>query len=172
MPDLEYLLNDSMACDHYPYNFTFKEAKNHPAIVVHTSGSTGLPRPIVWTQSSLSMVYSHRWVEPLDGRQTFWGGISSRPRRTLSALPIFNGAGIATGIRGVCFSEMVVVLGPPGLCTADIFSQVLDYGNIDSASCLPITLEEISTRTDVLEKMRRLKYIINTGGKLLSSPTR
>ena len=91
----------------------------------------------------------------------------SDTKRSFSALPVFHGAGIASGIRTVCFNETVVVLGPPGLCTADVFSQVLDYGNIDSAKCVPVTLEEVATRPDVLEKMRVLRHITYVGGNIV-----
>lgn len=59
-----------------------------------------------------------------------------------------------------------MVFGPPGLTTAETFDQVLENTEIDSASCLPITLEEIATRPDILAKLGRLKYIAYVGGRL------
>jgi acyl-CoA synthetase (AMP-forming)/AMP-acid ligase II len=32
---------------HFPYNKTYEEAENDPVVVLHTSGSTGLPKPVV-----------------------------------------------------------------------------------------------------------------------------
>lgn len=38
---------------HFPYDKTFEEAKWDPFVVLHTSGSTGLPKPIVARQGML-----------------------------------------------------------------------------------------------------------------------
>lgn len=42
IPDLEDLLDQSKA-PHYPYEKTFEEAKHDPYVVLHTSGTTGIP---------------------------------------------------------------------------------------------------------------------------------
>jgi acyl-coenzyme A synthetase/AMP-(fatty) acid ligase len=34
---------------HFPFEKTFETARNDPIIVLHTSGTTELPKPIVWT---------------------------------------------------------------------------------------------------------------------------
>ena len=38
----------------YPYNKTFKEAAREPIAIVHTLGSTGMPKPILWNSISFS----------------------------------------------------------------------------------------------------------------------
>ncbi|KAF2182104.1 acetyl-CoA synthetase-like protein [Zopfia rhizophila CBS 207.26] len=165
MPELEYLLDDSL-CEYYPYNKSWDEAKNHPCLVVHTSGSTGLPKPVVWPQSQLLTTDSHHLVPPLDGRETLWGPLFDNTRRSFSALPIFHGAGIASGTARALFTNTTIVLGPPGLATADTFDQVLEYANIDAANCMPITLEEVATRPDILAKLSKLKYLAYVGGHI------
>lgn len=47
IPTLEELLNTSYP--HYPYEKSFDEAQKEPLVVLHTSGTTGLPKPIIWT---------------------------------------------------------------------------------------------------------------------------
>lgn len=34
---------------HYPFRKTFAEARSEPLVVVHTSGTTSLPKPIIYT---------------------------------------------------------------------------------------------------------------------------
>jgi acyl-coenzyme A synthetase/AMP-(fatty) acid ligase len=34
---------------HFPFEKTFETARNDPFIVLHTSGTTELPKPIIWT---------------------------------------------------------------------------------------------------------------------------
>ena len=33
----------------YPFDKSFANARNEPLVVLHTSGTTGLPKPIIWT---------------------------------------------------------------------------------------------------------------------------
>ncbi|KAI0483351.1 hypothetical protein GGR56DRAFT_686675 [Xylariaceae sp. FL0804] len=46
----------SSPSEHYPYEKTFEEARNEPVVVLHSSGSTGLPKPITLTHGSLAVL--------------------------------------------------------------------------------------------------------------------
>lgn len=56
IPETDELLSTEPVPD-YPYNKTFQEAASDPSCVLHTSGSTGLPKPIVW-----EIPFSARWM--------------------------------------------------------------------------------------------------------------
>jgi acyl-CoA synthetase (AMP-forming)/AMP-acid ligase II len=164
MPDLEYLLDD-IPSEHFPYEKTFAEAKNHPIMVVHTSGSSGLPKPVVWTHWALSTGNQYHLVPSLNEIPTIWGGIFDSCRRVYVALPIFQGVGIAMGITAPCFHRTVTVLGPPGSMTADVLNVMLDSANIDAVNASPSTFEDVTTTPDVLSKLERLKFIAVVGGE-------
>ncbi|KAL1306212.1 hypothetical protein AAFC00_004308 [Neodothiora populina] len=53
-PGFEELIDDSMLAPHYPYEKTFDESEWDPVFVVHTSGTTGTPKPVVYTQGHMS----------------------------------------------------------------------------------------------------------------------
>lgn len=170
VPELEYLLND-IPCEPYPYTKTFQEAKHDPCFVVHTSGSTGMPKPSVWTNWSINTADSHNLVAPLDGRPTLWSTFSNKGKRNYCDWSIFNGSGLGIIVMATCFSEMVIVLGPPEhQFSADSFNELLEYAKIDSASCLPTTLETIAKRPDILEKLNRLDVIAYVGGIHTTQP--
>lgn len=40
---------------HFPYDKTFEEAEWEPFVVMHTSGSTGFPKPVVARTASISL---------------------------------------------------------------------------------------------------------------------
>ncbi|KAF2034777.1 acetyl-CoA synthetase-like protein [Setomelanomma holmii] len=170
MPDLDILLADTPS-DHYPYSKTFDEAKDDEVLVLHTSGTTGLPKPVVWSNATTVTTDAHQLLPPLDNRPCLWGSWFRANGRSFSALPVFHGAGIASGILRSVFLDTVIVIGPPGLTTADTFDQVLEYGNIDTAGCLPITLDEVAKRPDILAKLHKLKSITFVGAGLLSQET-
>jgi len=48
IPTVEELLQRQAPA--FPYNKTLKDAQRDPLTVLHTSGSTGLPKPVTWVQ--------------------------------------------------------------------------------------------------------------------------
>lgn len=44
----------------YPFDRSFSDARNEPLVVLHTSGTTGLPKPIIWT---------HDWAASFGGQR-------------------------------------------------------------------------------------------------------
>lgn len=52
----------------YPYHRTFEEVCKQPFAALHTSGSTGLPKPIIMTQGIVSAFEGIMQFPPVDGR--------------------------------------------------------------------------------------------------------
>lgn len=85
---LEELLRGDFI-EHYEYNKTFEEAAQDPFIVVHTSGSTGLPKPIVLCHGGMAAVDNHHLISPLEGFEP----MRKLPKgcvRVFSTLPPFH----------------------------------------------------------------------------------
>lgn len=61
IPSLEELLDQSQV-DMYPYRKSFAEAGSVPGLVLHTTGSTGLPKAIIWKLAMLSGYEAWRTV--------------------------------------------------------------------------------------------------------------
>lgn len=53
VPGLQELLDNTPA-PMYPYTKNFEQARKDPCLVLHTTGSTGLPKPITWKLEILS----------------------------------------------------------------------------------------------------------------------
>lgn len=66
LPDLDELL-DAEATELYPYNKTFDEAIQDPFCLLHTSGSTGLPKPIAWSNGLIGTMDAVRLLPPTEG---------------------------------------------------------------------------------------------------------
>ena len=52
---------------HYSFVGTFEEARKEPLIVLHTSGTTGLPKPIIWTHDWAATAAQQLGLEPPPG---------------------------------------------------------------------------------------------------------
>jgi acyl-CoA synthetase (AMP-forming)/AMP-acid ligase II len=86
VPSVQDLLHKKYA--HYPYTKTFEEAKFDPLIALHTSGSTGMPKPIVWTQDWAAAFQMWSQMDPpegLESRDKFYQG-----NRLFPLLPPFH----------------------------------------------------------------------------------
>lgn len=58
IPSVENLLSERFP--HFQYNKTFHQARMEPLVVLHTSGTTGLPKPIIWTHGFAASVQD--WI--------------------------------------------------------------------------------------------------------------
>lgn len=64
LPTLDYLL-DFESTVAFPYTKTFDEAMNDPFCYLHTSGSTGLPKPIPWSHGLIGTMDAVRLLPPV-----------------------------------------------------------------------------------------------------------
>jgi long-subunit acyl-CoA synthetase (AMP-forming) len=72
----------------YPYNKTWDEACNDPCLIVHTSGSTGMPKVVYYTQRMLANPMTQSRLPPVKGRLPLlreWHG-----QRILTTVPPFH----------------------------------------------------------------------------------
>lgn len=66
LPLLDVLL-DSESTRYFPYTKTFEEAAKDPFCFLHTSGSTGVPKPISWSHSLIGTMDAVRLLPPTEG---------------------------------------------------------------------------------------------------------
>lgn len=60
-------LLDAASVEPFPYTKTFEEAMNEPFCFLHTSGTTGVPKPIPWSHGLIGTMDAVRLLPPVDG---------------------------------------------------------------------------------------------------------
>lgn len=55
---------------YYPFNKTWNEACDDPCLIIHTSGSSGMPKVVYYTMRMLAGPVSHARLPPLKGQST------------------------------------------------------------------------------------------------------
>jgi hypothetical protein len=162
LPELDQLLSDAPT-EPCPYTKTFDEAKHDPCFISQTSNSSSVPKPVIWTHWLISTADRYHLIPPLDERLTLKASIVDTGKRHYLGWPMFDGAGLSAGLFEACFKDTITVIGPQS-ATAETLANVMEYANIDAASCLSTDLETIARKPGVLEKLTRLKSITYLGG--------
>lgn len=66
LPEINELLA-AEDTESFPYNKTFDEAMRDSFYLLHTSGSTGSPKPILWSYGLIGTIDTVRLLPPAEG---------------------------------------------------------------------------------------------------------
>ena len=160
----------------YPYTKTFAEAKSEPFVALHTSGSTGLPKPVTQVHATHSPLDAFTALPSLGMKKTYPAMCAGA--RVYLTFPLFHCAGVAMLLPASIYAGFTVVLGPfPP--SADTANAVHVHGNVQQSCLAPMTLMDLVKNDEHLENLGRLTQITYGGGPcppavgdLVSSKTR
>uniref|UniRef100_A0A8H7K3E9 AMP-dependent synthetase/ligase domain-containing protein n=1 Tax=Bionectria ochroleuca TaxID=29856 RepID=A0A8H7K3E9_BIOOC len=141
LPPLRHFLQDEKVQD-YPFAATWDEIKANPVFVIHSSGTTGDPRPLS---------YSLEMSTGLVGCPPQWlGGIMG-----FLLMPVFN---------------ETVPIWPPcheaPLTPAPIITEILRKIQPDGGFYVPSTIRELCLKEQSLQLLKKQTYIMYGGAPL------
>ncbi|KAI0022959.1 acetyl-CoA synthetase-like protein [Xylariomycetidae sp. FL0641] len=169
IPELNDLLDLSDRAEHYPYTKTFSEAENDPYLIIHTSGSTGDPKPIVKRHRGMAATNRQACLPDIDGIPHNF--LFCRPgegvRMLMPSAPYHGGSALGVTAQSILGRSVLVpgfrhrLLEPKDIC------HVLDHARITKFVLMPWMMEEIARRPDGEEYMKRVD-LAYFGGATLS----
>lgn len=165
LPLLDDLLN-ARRIKPFPYTKTFDAAMSEPFCYLHTSGSTGVPKPIPWTHGLIGTMDAVRLLPPVDGLFP-WTFDWKEGDSIYSSFPMCHGAGIIMDILMPALYDLKCVMGPPGVIpNISLIEQLVDSAKINIWSMVPSLVDELGETPDVLDKFRSppSKFICASGG--------
>ncbi|KAF2198724.1 acetyl-CoA synthetase-like protein [Delitschia confertaspora ATCC 74209] len=151
---------------HYPYNKTFDTARLEPFVVIHTSGSTGMPKPLFWTHETAVVHSRYIAQDPPPGFQAldrlFQG------KRMLNTFPPFHGACIAIHLfNSVPFGTVSIAPLSGAIATAEGVVRALEKAPAETAFLVPSVVSELCQNPGLLEYCsQNLELILYAGGDL------
>ncbi len=174
MPELIALLDEEMVPP-YSYEKTFEQAKLDPYLALHTSGSTGLPKPIIMNHAFIAAIDATLNLIPKKsgGRPTLRKSIEhAEPVRIFSPFAPFHVISATQMMAWTVFGNTIYVFGPSDRMTSpqdaiDIFR----YADVNKAWCSPAMLEAFSTMPSAMESLSKLSMVMYGGGECAFMPS-
>lgn len=168
VPELKQFLSDDPV-PIYPYDKSFAEACNDPALVLHTTGTTGLPKAITWRIGTLSTYEAWRTIPHVNGFVPTTE-VYQQARRVYASMPLFHTSGLNAAITWSLLLGVTLVYGAPHVIPNPTYlDETHQYAGVDGSVGAPSLYEELSRDVESLERMGRLKYVVASGGECAQS---
>ncbi|KAK6220575.1 putative NRPS-like protein biosynthetic cluster [Pestalotiopsis sp. IQ-011] len=153
--------------DAYHFTKTFQELQHSPFVIMHTSGTTGLPKPIVWTHETCNQVLNAKTQNTPNGTLSVDGTLING-KRVIMTLPPFHGACLAQLILGaIPFGNVMIAPVASAIPTAQGVVDALKQAPADVAILVPSVVAELAREPDLLDYCaQHLETIIYIGGDL------
>ncbi|KAI0837983.1 acetyl-CoA synthetase-like protein [Hypoxylon sp. FL0890] len=160
IPAFDDMLNSTP--DHYPYNKEFDKAINEPLVVLHSSGSTGPPKPITMTNGSFAVLDYERTLPTVPGREKMDHSIWNfeGEARVYSVFPFFH-------VMCPVFNDACPVLGPPNMIPdGNLLKHVLRQQKIRALVLVPAVVEQLLNEPNGLDFFRNIDYLCYGGAPM------
>ena len=148
----------------YPFTRNFDDARCEPFVVFQTSGSTGMPKPVVMAHGTFSALDAHQLIPGLGGKSTsidFLGGT-----RWFNGFPHYHtGCYLYTFGYGI-YNNITTVLAPSKPLTPSLVNSLQNYGHCSGLVLPPSLLEDLTRDPDFLLDLGILRYVAYSGGPL------
>ncbi|KAJ0123869.1 nonribosomal peptide synthetase [Diaporthe amygdali] len=133
---------------HFPYTKTFDEAEWDPFLVLHTSGSTGLPKPIIVRQGMWNVNDGFHNLPLWQGKKVAMPGLLC-----VVGMSMFWDTPVCLGIAERPLSSDLVV-------------ECLEKLDVQSTLLPPALIEDLSQSEEGLKSLTKLNVVAFGGGNL------
>ncbi|KAN0095473.1 putative NRPS-like enzyme [Hyaloscypha variabilis] len=152
--------------ENYPFNKSFEEERDNPIFVLHTSGSTGIPKPMIYKNEFVTRIVNLCSIPDPEGFRVLDRGYLTG--NFYISLPIFHIAGIGFSlVIPTFFGNVPVFPLPTGPPTIESFIGAVKNTDLDWAFLPPVVIDDLSKDQALLELVSsKLKYLFYVGGSL------
>ncbi|KAF1998814.1 putative AMP-binding enzyme [Amniculicola lignicola CBS 123094] len=163
LPDTKDFVSDEKA-ESFEWTKTWEEARHYPWLLVHTSGTTGLPKLIGYTHQMMVAWEAADLMPDAGKHDTIMQHIPGR--RWYSPLPTLHVVGMYVALQLTVLRGGICVYGPSGDTTPGAILDTVRYGKCQALLSPPAHLEALVNDPLGLKTLRSLDYIYFAGAPL------
>ncbi|KAJ5622177.1 NRPS-like enzyme [Penicillium herquei] len=150
----------------YPHDVKFTDVEDLPVIIIHSSGTTGNPKPIMITYGYLATMDNLQNIPLPPGRQSSLLSHSRRGELRFHCTPMFHFMGIIT-LADSIFFESPFLFPPESPLTPNLFSEMMSLSPTPTWGVFtPWTLEALVASEEGVEALKKLSGIIYGGAPM------
>ncbi|KAI9747250.1 MAG: hypothetical protein M4579_007498, partial [Chaenotheca gracillima] len=165
VPGLNTWLDDPIDSS-FSYDKTFEEVKKDIFVVLHTSGSTGLPKPIGVTHGSLAVADALGGPPQSESRPNIFQKMKASGC-VFNGFPLFHVAGLNWTLVFSVYCGIVSVMAPSNRpLTADLADEMHQLQHVHSTCLPPSVIEDLVKMPEYLRRLTDLNSIAYGGAPL------
>ncbi|KAF5628836.1 nonribosomal peptide synthetase [Fusarium sp. NRRL 52700] len=150
----------------FPYSRTIEQARWDPLVVLHTSGSTGVPKPVFIKQGMLYSFEEYNGLPRFHGSPYSMNEWAERASKIFMGMPMYHAGGTYLPLIFIYIGVSVVMPFPNQPLNVDTAMEYLNHSGADGAMLPPSVVEELSAIEEGTEALAKLKLVTTGGGNL------
>ncbi|TGJ85294.1 hypothetical protein E0Z10_g3472 [Xylaria hypoxylon] len=169
VPDLDDLIDVDNRAEWYPYTKTYEEAGLDFYLSLHTSGTTGDPKPLLYNHAVTKNHYLSSFIPDVEGRRHNYDlfRMDFGTRVLLPSSPFH----VISALFGMCLSVLgrgVLVLPyrNHGISNTDPLFDVCTYSKAKYVFMLPYIMEEIARKPNPENYIKNFEKVFFGGGEV------
>ncbi|KAI0449144.1 acetyl-CoA synthetase-like protein [Xylaria acuta] len=167
LPSFDQMLESSPSP--YLYEKAFDNAENEPILVLHSSGSTGLPKPIIMTHGSFAVMDNEKNLAEIPGRKrrdwSMWN--FNGEARVYTIFPFFHLGGFMAFAFNPVLNNASPILGPPFMLPdANLLRTVRSHYQLRSIILPPSIVEQILQEPDGVDLFQDVDFLVTSGAPI------
>ena len=168
LPDPEdFLAENNDFTPTYPYTVAFEEAKFAPCMVMHTSGSTGIPKIVTIKQGWFCVLDAYRDLNRLGASPAQFSRFQGL--RLFMPFPYFHSASINFCLGAVVYFNMTLIGPPAKRLTAELANMYHQYAGCDVSTLASSVLRDVVSNRTAYQNLDKVRYLGYGGSKLSTS---
>ncbi|KAG5788025.1 hypothetical protein H9Q69_012916 [Fusarium xylarioides] len=150
----------------FPYSRTVEQARWDPLVVLHTSGSTGVPKPVFLKQGILYALEEYLHLPKFHGSPYPFNEWVERASMIFMGMPMYHAAGTYLPLTFIYTGISAVMPFPNQPLNVDTAMDYLRHSGADGAMLPPSVIDELAATDEGTEALAKLKLVITGGGSL------